>query len=75
MLRRRAIGLAVVTSVPSTLIVPSSASISLLARRSSVVLPDPEPPTMQRNSPSAMSSDTSLKAFTRPPSKVLATCA
>jgi len=31
--------------------VPWSASISRLASRNSVVLPDPEPPTMARNAP------------------------
>ena len=43
--------------------VPPSASISRLASRSSVVLPEPEPPTMARNSPSATSSDTSSTAL------------
>ena len=47
------------TSSPSTVMVPLSASISRLASRSSVVLPEPEPPTMARNSPSATSSETS----------------
>ena len=53
---------------------PLSASISRLASRSSVVLPEPEPPTMAKNSPSATSSETSSTATTRPPSNVLATC-
>ena len=44
---------------------PLSASISRLASRSSVVLPEPEPPTMARNSPSATSSETSSTATTR----------
>ena len=37
---------------PSMRIVPSSGAISRLASRSRVVLPEPEPPTMARNSPS-----------------------
>src|SRR6185437_6175905 len=67
------------TSSPSMAMLPRSASISRLARRSSVVLPEPEPPTMARNCPSATSSETSSTASTgfapRPPSKCLLTCA
>src|SRR5258706_2687329 len=54
---------------------PSSASISRLASRNSVVLPEPEPPTMARNSLPATSIETSSTALTRPPSKLLPTCA
>src|SRR5438445_404520 len=65
MRRRKATGSTVRTFSPSTLMLPLSASISRLASRSSVVLPEPEPPTMARNSPSATSSDTSSTAKTR----------
>src|SRR5437763_1554399 len=46
MRRRKRIGSAALISSPSTLIRPPSASISRLASRSSVVLPEPEPPAM-----------------------------
>ena len=65
MRRRSRIGSAARTSSPSTVMLPLSASISRLASRSSVVLPEPEPPTMARNSPSATSSETSSTARTR----------
>ena len=73
------IGSSLRTSSPSTVTWPVSASISRLASRNSVVLPEPEPPTMARNSPSATSSETSSTASTglaapRPP-KLLPTCA
>src|SRR2546421_237067 len=54
---------------------PLAGSISRSASRSSVVLPEPEPPTMARNSPSATSIVRSSTALTRPPSKLLPTCA
>src|SRR6202790_4427492 len=73
MRRRNGIGSTDRTSSPSTVIVPASASISRFASRNSVVLPEPEPPTMARNSPPATSSETSSTALTRPPSKLLPT--
>ena len=57
---------------------PESASISRLASRNSVVLPEPDLPTMARNSPSATSSETSSTATTPAvpwPAKLLPTCA
>src|SRR5271168_2960617 len=79
MRRRRLIGSTVRTSWPSTLMWPASASISRLASRKSVVLPEPEPPTTASNSPSATSSETSSTARTgappRPPAKLLPTWA
>src|ERR1700730_13334943 len=75
MRRRNCTGSAARTSWLSLVMLPWSASISRLASRSSVVLPEPEPPTMARNSPSATSSETSSTALTRPPSKLLPTCA
>src|ERR1700754_2804806 len=75
MRRRSRIGSTALTSSPSTRTLPLSASISRFASRNSVVLPEPEPPTMARNSPSATSSVTSSTALTRPPSKLLPTCA
>ncbi len=75
MRRRNRTGSTALTSSPSTVMLPESASISRFASRSSVVLPEPEPPTMARNSPSATASVTSSTALTRPPSKLLPTCA
>src|ERR1700686_4046915 len=74
MRRRNDTGSTARTSSPSTVIVPASASISRFASRNSVVLPEPEPPTIARNSPAATSSETSSTALTRPPSKLLPTC-
>src|SRR3984957_12273989 len=75
MRRRSRMRSAVRTAWPSTVMRPVSASISRFVSRSSVVLPEPEPPTMARNSPSATSSETSSTALTPPPSKLLPTCA
>src|SRR5947209_19073199 len=74
MRRRSATGSSARTSSPSIRITPLSASISRLTRRSNVVLPEPEPPTIARNSRSATSSVTSSTALSRPPSKLLPTC-
>src|ERR1700756_2889913 len=73
MRRRSRMGSAVRTSSPSTMMWPLSASMSRFVSRNSVVLPEPEPPTMARNSPSATSSETLSTAFTPP--KLLPTCA
>src|SRR6202048_4769456 len=79
MRRRNETGSTARASSPSIVMLPRSASISRFASRSSVVLPEPEPPTMARNSPAATSSETSSTARTgiapRPPSKFLRTCA
>src|SRR5579859_864494 len=73
MRRRRPTGSAARTSSPSIVMRPVSASISRLASRSSVVLPEPELPTMARNSQAPTSSETSSTALTRPSSKLLPT--
>src|SRR3984957_20488648 len=73
MLRRKATGSGARTSSPSMVMCPSSASIRRLVSRSSAVLPEPEPPTLARNSPLSTVNETSSTAFTRPPSKLLPT--
>src|SRR5581483_802758 len=77
MRRRNETGSAARTSSPSMVMRPRSVSIRRLASRSSVVLPEPDEPTMARNSPAATASETSSTAKTdlapRPPSKLLAT--
>src|SRR3984957_9677666 len=75
MRRRSRMGSAVRTAWPSTVMRPVSASISRFVSRSSVVLPEPEPPTMARNPPPATPGETSSTALTPPPSKLLPTCA
>ena len=58
-MRRRSVTASTLcTSSPSTRTVPAVGSISRLIRRSSVVLPEPDGPTMARNSRSRTSSET-----------------
>ena len=53
-------------SAPSMRIVPALGNSKPASIRSSVVLPDPEPPSRQKISPRRMSSDTSSTATKSP---------
>ena len=59
-------GARVPTSLPATQISPSSVRSSLVTSRKKVVLPEPEGPTMNTNSPRGMSTVTSRRAATGP---------
>src|SRR5919198_3787879 len=59
-----------VTSVPCMTMRPASGSSKPATMRSVVVLPHPLGPSSEKNSPSAISSDTSSTAFT-PPKRLL----
>src|ERR1035438_1840173 len=59
-------GASVPTSLPATQISPSSVRSSFVTNRKKVVLPEPDGPTMNTNSPRGMSTVTSRRAATEP---------